>query len=279
MSFEPFFLKRSSHRLFSVYTPPSKAIPAKGCMLFIHPFAEEMNRSRRMSALLAQALSQAGWGVLRVDLLGCGDSSGDFADADWSAWLADIRAALDWLHQRGDGKITLVGLRLGATLAVQTARDAPAMIDRLALWQPVISGKTMLTQFLRIRVAAAMTAGESGAGGPVSTQSLRDRLNAGKTVEIAGYEIPPRLARALDALELGAGPPPAAIPVHWLELSAEPGRPVSPGASRVIEAWQDAGCAVAAETIVGEPFWNLQETTLAPALIARMTEIMEAAGS
>ena len=58
----------------------------KGSILYIHPFAEEMNKSRRMAALQARALAKAGYAVLQLDLLGCGDSSGDFGDA-----LIDIK--------------------------------------------------------------------------------------------------------------------------------------------------------------------------------------------
>ncbi len=275
MTIEPFFLERSPHRLFSVYCPP--AAPARGGVLYIHPFAEEMNRSRRMAALMSRALSQAGWGVLSVDLLGCGDSSGDFGDARLEEWQADVRAGLDWLCNRHEGPVTVIGLRLGAALAAQAALDAPEMVDRLVLWQPVTSGKTMLTQFLRIRVAAAITGG--GGNGPETTQSLRDRVQAGEAVEVAGYEISPDLARGLDGLELAALIPPSSIPVNWLEIATEPDKPVSPGAARIIDTWRAAGCTIEAETIVGEPFWSLQETTIAPALIARTTEILEADGS
>ena len=49
----------------------------------------------------ARALAQAGYGVLQVDLLGCGDSTGDFADATWAAWLDDAQAAHRWLAEHG----------------------------------------------------------------------------------------------------------------------------------------------------------------------------------
>lgn len=275
MSFEPFFLERPPHRLFCVYTPPTA--PARGAVLYIHPFAEEMNRSRRMAALTARALSQAGFGMLSIDLLGCGDSSGDFADASWDEWLADSRAALDWLRGRSGGHISVIGLRLGAALAAQLGRDAPEIVNRLILWQPVTTGKTMLTQFLRIRVAAAITG--SGGEGPKTTEALRDRLEAGEAIEVAGYEISPDLARSLDRIELATLAPPASIPVHWLELTAEPDRPVSPGANHVIKSWRDAGGAIDAETVVGEAFWSLRETTIAPALIERVRTILGAAAT
>ncbi|HEU6456255.1 MAG TPA: hydrolase 2, exosortase A system-associated, partial [Roseateles sp.] len=60
-------------------------------VLYLHPFAEEMNKSRRMAALACRKLAQAGHAVLQIDLRGCGDSSADFGDASWADWQADVR--------------------------------------------------------------------------------------------------------------------------------------------------------------------------------------------
>ncbi|MBK8384562.1 MAG: hypothetical protein IPL11_02315 [Candidatus Accumulibacter sp.] len=41
------------------------------------------NKSWRIVPLQARALATAGYAVLQIDLMGCGDSSGDFGDATW----------------------------------------------------------------------------------------------------------------------------------------------------------------------------------------------------
>ena len=51
-----------------------------------------MNKSRRMAALQARAFAEMGFGVLQIDLFGCGDSSGDFSDARWDIWKQDLIA-------------------------------------------------------------------------------------------------------------------------------------------------------------------------------------------
>ncbi len=56
------------------------------------PFAEEMNKCRRMMALTAYALQAAGLDVLFVDLFGTGDSGGDFADGSLEVWRSDLHA-------------------------------------------------------------------------------------------------------------------------------------------------------------------------------------------
>ncbi|MEN9478057.1 MAG: hypothetical protein RLZZ300_2198, partial [Pseudomonadota bacterium] len=109
-------------------------------MLYIHPFAEEMNKSRRMAALQSRALAATGYDVLQVDLLGCGDSSGDFSDASWQAWREDVLAGYRSLRERSTAPLILWGLRAGCLLAAETATELPEAADFI-FWQPVISGK------------------------------------------------------------------------------------------------------------------------------------------
>lgn len=219
-----------------------------------------------MVALTARALAAAGVGVVLLDPHGTGDSGGDFADARWPTWLADVQTAAAWAEAETGGPVGLWGLRLGALLAAQAVAAAPARFARLVLWAPVARGETFLTQFLRIRVAAAM--GDGQAGGGESTKALRAAWDAGETVEVAGYEVAPALAAAMDAAALADAPPPATLPVDWFELVAEEGRDPAPGARKAAEAWTGAGARVAVDPVVGDPFWSLQEIALAPNLIA-----------
>ena len=77
---EALFLPAEPGFRFGLYFPPCSTQP-RGGVLYCPPFAEEMNKSRRMAALQARAFAKAGYGVLLLDLYGCGDSSGDFSDA------------------------------------------------------------------------------------------------------------------------------------------------------------------------------------------------------
>ena len=73
---DAFFLDTADGPRFCLYHAPVGE--CRGALVYIHPFAEEMNRSRRMAALQARALTAQGFGVLLLDLHGCGDSGGDF---------------------------------------------------------------------------------------------------------------------------------------------------------------------------------------------------------
>ena len=89
-SAKPFFLDihtRELGRRFAVYHAPA-VDQMRGQIVYLHPFAEEMNKSRRMAALQSRALASAGFAVRQLDLLGSGDSEGDFGDASWDLWVA-----------------------------------------------------------------------------------------------------------------------------------------------------------------------------------------------
>lgn len=256
----PFTIEGSAGRLFALYRPPAAGRAHAGDVLFVPPFAEEMNRSRRMATVLAARLAEQGIGFLVIDLFGTGDSEGEFAGARLSIWRDDLIRAYDWLAARGAPMVGLVALRFGAPLAFELA--AARAVSRIVLWQPVASGEQMLTQFLRIRQAAGLT---SGAG--ETTASMRASLVAGATLEVAGYDIAPSLAVELDALRLDPAMVSNGVLLHWFELVAEEGRPIPPGSARMIEALRARIPALDARPIVGDAFWTLLETTVAPALI------------
>src|SRR6185436_8930333 len=128
-----------------------------------------------------------------------GDSEGELAAADWSTWKSDIGDACAWLGARTESAPTLWGLRTGCLLALDAARELGVAAAGYVLWQPVLSGESAITQFLRLRVAAGMLA-DAGAG--TGTAALRQSLRSGETLEVAGYDLSPRLAAGMDALRL-----------------------------------------------------------------------------
>ena len=259
---EPFFLGSGAHQRFCLFHRPAGA--CRGAVLYVPPFAEELNRSRRMAALGARRLAAHGYGVLQIDLAGTGDSAGDFADARWDLWKEDLDTAATWLRARIDAPLTLWGLRLGALLALDYARAAQGPLAPLLLWQPVASGSTYLTQFLRLRTANAMLGDDASA--QTGTKALRAALQAGETLEIAGYDLTPALARAIDALPAPdvLVPP---VPVHWFEVLGAPGQTPGPAAARIKAAWEAHGAQLHVHTVTGSPFWATTGISTCPALL------------
>ena len=72
------FLQGARGRVFAVHFCAAEAPRAH--ILFLPPFGEEMNRSRRHVAEAASAFAAAGWLVAVPDLFGTGDSAGEFVD-------------------------------------------------------------------------------------------------------------------------------------------------------------------------------------------------------
>jgi len=259
---EAFFLPADPGYRFCLLSAPPAGEPVRGAMLCVHAFAEEMNKSRRAVAVTARALAGRGWAVLQLDLLGCGDSSGDFGAATWPAWLDDVALGYRWLEAKYRTQPAIWGIRLGGLLAARSLAKLAAQPD-LVLWQPVLSGRVHLTQFLRLKVASDAL-GEAAAR--TDTKALRQQLARGETVEIAGYALSPALAEPLDAaeLELDAG---YAGRVWWGEIGAAAGVSIAPASQARIDAWRGRGVAVEATVVEGLQFWQTQEIAECAALV------------
>lgn len=268
---EAFFLPEADGLRFCLLYRPSQSAPVRGAVVYVHPFAEEMNKARRMASLHARAMAAAGYWVLQIDLHGCGDSSGDFGDASWSGWIADVVSACTWLRAQTDAELWLWGLRTGCLLVADAAKQLDHA-NRLLLWQPVLSGKQYLQQFLRMKVAGEMLAGESKG----LMDRLREDLAQGRSVEVGGYALSPGFARGLELAELSL--PDAATQVEWIEVSGKVDGNLSPAAAMRMEKWNAQGHAVRGSVVCGPSFWQTTEIEECPALIDASLAAMINAG-
>lgn len=264
-----FFLDARPGQRFCLFYPPAANVAPRGALLYVHPFAEELNQSRRMAALQARAFAAAGYAVLQIDLYGCGDSSGDFSDARWHIWKHDLGLACAWLARRSSGPLAIWSLRLGALLALDLARHAPVPVARLILWHPVIKGQFYINQFLRLHVASQMVADTLHAGDEREHRAgstLRSRLAAGCPVEVGGYTLAAQLVAMIDRQDALARRPDC--PVHWLALAADADGQPTPVVARHALQWRQAGVALDLRLLHGAPFWTSGEIIECPALLA-----------
>jgi len=261
----PFFLPTPAGQRFCLFHAPLASVGIRAAVLYAHPFGEEMNRSRRIAALQARAFAAAGIAVLQIDLHGCGDSIGDFAEARWQNWKNDLALAHGWLADKVQVPVSLWGLRLGALLMLDYASQASRPVDRLILWQPVTNGQAGLTQWLRLRLASRMLDSDGNHDHDGGTHALRTTLAQGQSLEVAGYELAPELAAAIDAVDAAALAP-VGHEVDWFDIAASAGRPMTPAASRIIADWQCQGVKIRHHQVVGQAFWSLPEITSCPAL-------------
>ncbi len=247
---DPFFLDVEPGQRFCLFHRAAPQAAYRGAILYLHPFAEELNKSRRMAALQARAFSGAGFDVMQIDLFGCGDSDGDFADARWKQWQRDAIAARSWLSRQGRGPFYLWGLRLGGLLALELAGQLkPAAV---LLWQPEIDGRTHLKHFMRLRLASHMT-----------SESTATKPDPDGNVEVGGYELSAELARDIgqrDARHLAL--PDCPLLCYWISTNgAMPtARLTHPRLSNHL--------------VAGPPFWITSEITECPGLIIASTKAL-----
>lgn len=267
------FIEASRGRIFVVLRRPPGASDG---VIVVPPFAEEMNKSRRMVSKFAEELTSRGWAVVTPDLSCTGDSEGDFGDAGWSIWASDVCRAVDWCGEAGLKIRGLLGIRLGAALSLAALRANPSLrFEKAVLWQPVLDGSRFTTQFLRMRIASQM----SGSARRETVADIRARLEAGESVEVAGYRLSGTLMRELDTVV-----PPERIPdrlgiVRWMEIVREAGGDVPLPAARLIEAARRAGGDHAMDTFVGEPFWATTEIVTNMAMVTATARHFVAAPS
>jgi exosortase A-associated hydrolase 2 len=269
VNIEPVFLKSAAGSILVTAYAKRGSQPSE-YVLVVPPFAEEMNKCRRMMSLLAHRLAICGFGAVVVDLFGTGDSEGDFLDARYEDWLNDLETCWRWIKTRSAILTTLVGIRFGGRLSIDFAQRCDD-ITRVLMWQPVLSGADALSQFLRLRVAANRIS--RGSGGE-SVASLRQSLKTGEPVEVAGYELHPALADSIDRLcltdiELGQS-----IKLHWITITADTQRNIPPAVRSALDQLVSTGNFIESTSLCADPFWNTAEITVSDELIAVTTTLI-----
>jgi exosortase A-associated hydrolase 2 len=266
----PLYLQSSDRRIFAMAARPAGGQARVG-LLVCPAFGEEMNRTRRTVRLLCDAAAAEGACVLYPDLHGTGDSPGEFADARWEDWLADLGAAALWLRDEGCDHIVLVGVRAGALLAWDLLRAGTLPVSRVVLWQPVLTGKAVVTDLLRTRIAAA--ASQSGRD---TVATLRAQLAAGQVVESVGYGLAPELVRALEAAAIAPPEGRGLPPVSWIEVIGDESSATRQPALTLVAQLQAAGAAVELLRQPDPPFWSTVETTVGHGTIRRTAPLLAA---
>ena len=248
---------------------PAASRPSR-TIVVVPPFGEELNKSRRMLALQAQALCGAGVASVLPDLFGTGDSDGDFGDATWSCWMEDVRATIRWADKEFGAPVDVLAVRSGALLALQAITELATPVRRIVLWAPTHSGRTFLTQFLRVQLAAASV---FGAEAKVGTQALWAKLRGGDTIEVAGYRLSGAIAccmESLNLIDLLVARSPSATLFDISPMSDEP----SAATVKLLLHADSTGVSLNCIAVQGDHFWSTAEITIVPELIRRTSVVL-----
>jgi len=90
-------------------------------VLFAHGFS--IGKDLKPIRTISKTLVDEGYGMMRFDFTGLGDSSGDFSDTNFSSNVEDILAAADYLRRHKKAPCVLIGHSFGGTASFKAAHD------------------------------------------------------------------------------------------------------------------------------------------------------------
>jgi amino acid adenylation domain-containing protein len=160
----PFYFGHEGE-LFGLHHEPSGAATRDNSILLCGPVYMESIKAHWALKRLADQLAPLLFHVLRFHYLGSGDSLGESHQGNVSRWLRDIQSAADQLvAMSGIEHLSIVGLRLGATLAAMSEIDN---VRDLVLWDPVTDGREYM-EYLRDRHRSLIASCNAHRNKPVS---------------------------------------------------------------------------------------------------------------
>jgi pimeloyl-ACP methyl ester carboxylesterase len=250
-------------RLFGVFDEPAPGGSSELGAVLCHPHGADYDSAFRSLRILAARLARAGVQVLRFDYLGTGDSAGDVEDASVPEWIDNIGAALHELRSRHElREVSLVGLRLGATLAALAAAGCQT-VDRVVLWEPVVDGG----EYLRtLRALHRSWLEEESRAGRAALSADDDAL---------GYRLTERLRsdfERLSLLSLQKAPAPYVSIISQTPSSAH---------DLLAERLRGLGAGVDTDCVEGPTIWSrtpamdqaLVSSGVVQAIVARLTGV------
>lgn len=144
---EAFFFGNNDRQLFGAFHEASGS--GELGVVLAYPGPQEYMKSHYAFRLLASQLARQGCSVLRFDWSGTGDSAGHSDCVCFQHWREDLQTAVQELKEISNARrISIIGFRLGATIAAST--PFRQSIDNLMLWEPVINGHSYIEE-LRAR--------------------------------------------------------------------------------------------------------------------------------
>ena len=218
MGAKPLFFGDAQRQLFGAYDEPAAGtIGRDTAVVLAYPAFPEYNKAHWLFRRLAQRIAQDGFFVLRFDYFATGDSAGSSEAGTLDQWVDDVTVAADEARDlSGARDISIVGLRLGATLAAK-AVDAGLDVRGLVLWDPVVVGQDYMAHLLardrihrRVRLQQIRRPAETLLGYPfpddlkraIEEIDLRElKLNRSRSVELISTEDEDHLPSLSGALE------------------------------------------------------------------------------
>lgn len=217
--------------LFGWFVYPA-SMAVRGAVVLCQPIGEEANMTYRTFRTLSQQLARAGFLALRFDYDGTGDSAGSFEDAQRSTlWSDSVVRAVAEVRLWGIDRVSLVGMRLGATIGYSAAAESLLELEDLVLWDPIVSGRSFLREKQMLQNSWIGDRARAPEGW-IETPSYRfgpDIADDVRSIAIDGRKPPTELARRITVLSRADRVPPKllldALPptlVDWENIYDQP---------------------------------------------------------
>ncbi|WP_297702749.1 bifunctional alpha/beta hydrolase/OsmC family protein [uncultured Eudoraea sp.] len=114
------FHNKSGQKLVGRLELPANRLP-HNYVLFAHCFT--CNKNLLAIKNISKSLTSSGFGVLRFDFTGLGESEGDFADTNFSGNVEDMIAAAEYLGSNHKAPSLLIGHSLGGAAVLLAASE------------------------------------------------------------------------------------------------------------------------------------------------------------
>lgn len=95
----------------------------KSWVLFAHGFS--IGKDLKPIRTISRSLVEDGYGMLRFDFTGLGESEGNFSDTNFSSNCEDLRQAAKFLRENKKAPCVLIGHSFGGTAALKVADEIP----------------------------------------------------------------------------------------------------------------------------------------------------------